>query len=47
MTEPCSNENQITYLCFCTMGALTNSKLAKVMHKNGSYTYFTYHLRRY
>jgi len=45
--ESLSNANQITYLYFCTLGGLSNSKCAKRLRQNGSYTYFTYHLCSY
>jgi hypothetical protein len=37
--------NQITYLYFCTLGGLANSRVYKVQRQNGSHVYFTYHLR--
>lgn len=44
MNYPASFSNQITYLYFCTLGGLSNSRVRKVLHYNGTYTYFTYHL---
>jgi len=39
-----SRGNQITYEYFCLLGGLSNKNVAKILHKNGSYIYFTYHL---
>lgn len=46
-TEPCSAANQITYLFFCTLGGLSNPRCSKVLRRNGSHCYETYHLLRY
>ena len=46
-TEPCGQHNQIGYEYFCVLGGLTNPKTCKIMRKNGSFIYFTYHLKRY
>jgi len=40
---PANRANQITYECFCFMGALANERLQKVQHSNGTHTYETYH----
>jgi hypothetical protein len=45
--QPCNSENQITYLYFCTLGGLNHPRTAKILRRNGSHTYFTYHLREY
>lgn len=39
-----NGSNEITYLYFCTLDALGNPKCTQVIHRNGSYIYFTYHL---
>lgn len=36
--------NEITYLYFCTLGGLANSRCYKREHRNGSHVYYTYHL---
>jgi len=41
---PAQDSNKITYLYFCTLGGLSNPKVQKVQHNNGTYVYFTYHL---
>lgn len=46
-TEPATRENQCTYLYFCTLGGLANPRCSKVMRRNGTYIYFTYHYARY
>lgn len=40
---PAQRSNQISYACFCFMGGLSNDRLCKVVHRNGTYFYFTYH----
>ena len=45
--EPCTHENAITYLYYCTLGGLSHPKCAKVEHRNGTFIYHTYHYRRY
>ncbi len=40
---PACTSNEITYECFCLLGALENPKLCKVKHNNGSHVYYTYH----
>ena len=37
--------DQITYLYFCTLGGLANPKCFKMLRRNGSHIYFTYHLK--
>ena len=37
-------KNQITYLYFCTLGGLSNPRCYKIQHRNGTYTYETYHI---
>jgi len=39
-----SVSNQITYQYFCLLGGLENPRCEKILRRNGSYTYFTYHL---
>ena len=39
--------DQITYLYFCTLGGLSNSRCRKVQRQNGTHIYYTYHLRPY
>jgi hypothetical protein len=41
---PASVSNQITYECFCFMGGLENDRLCKILKRNGSHTYYTYHM---
>jgi len=41
---PATTSNAITYKFFCTLGGLNNPKVGKVLHNNGKYIYFTYHL---
>lgn len=41
---PASTSNAITYDGFCFMGGLSNERLVKVQHRNGSYVYYTYHM---
>jgi len=38
-----TRSNQITYECFCLMGGLSNDRLQKIQHNNGTQVYFTYH----
>jgi hypothetical protein len=40
---PASASNEITYECYCLMGAAENDKLCCVLRRNGKHTYFTYH----
>lgn len=40
---PASRSNAITYNGFCFMGGLANERLCKVQHRNGTFTYETYH----
>lgn len=49
MTYPASTSNQISAeYYFCLVGQINNGtctkKVAKVLRKNGSHIYFTYHL---
>jgi len=46
-TEPCTQENRISYNSFCQLGGVDNPRLAKVSHTHGSLFYMTYHLKRY
>jgi len=46
-TEPLSSKNSISYKTFCQLGALLNPRLGKLQRQNGTYIYFTYHLREY
>jgi hypothetical protein len=39
-----SRSNAITYLYFCTLGGLSNPRVAKIERHNGSHVYYTYHL---
>lgn len=41
---PATRSNQITYELFCLMGGLGNGRLHKVERRNGTYTYYTYHM---
>ena len=41
---PATASNEITYKFFCTLGGLSNPKVCKVLHNNGTHIYFTYHL---
>lgn len=41
---PASTSNQITYEYFCVLGGLAGGRVQKCMWRNGSMTYFTYHL---
>ena len=41
---PATTSNQITYKYFCTRGGLADPRCEKVLHRNGSHTYYTYHL---
>ena len=41
---PTQTSNQITYEYFCILGGLSNKNTSKVLHKNGTYIYYTYHL---
>ena len=36
--------NEITYLYFCTLGGLANSRCYKKEHRKGRRVYVTYHL---
>jgi len=36
--------DQITYEYFCVLGGLSNPRCQKRLHRNGSHSYFTYHL---
>jgi len=36
--------NQITYEYFCVLGGLSNPRCVKVLRRNGTHIYFTYHL---
>jgi len=36
--------NQITYEYFCVLNGLSCKKVTKIIHQNGTYIYFTYHL---
>jgi len=38
-----TTSNQITYEYFCLLGGLENPRCEKVLHRNGTYTYYTYH----
>ena len=40
---PATTANQITYECFCLMGGLSNGRLSKIQHFNGTHHYDTYH----
>lgn len=40
---PACRSNQITYECFCFKGGLSNDRLTKIEHRNGSHIYYTYH----
>jgi len=38
-----SRSNAVTYECFCLKGGLSNWRMQKIEHHNGSHSYFTYH----
>ncbi len=40
-----TSADQITYEYFCVLGGLAKGKCFKILRHNGSYNYFTYHLR--
>lgn len=40
---PAARSNSVTYDCFCLMGGLSNARLTKFQHQNGTEIYYTYH----
>ncbi len=41
---PATRSNQITYAYFCLLGGLSNPCLRKLERRNGTHSYYTYHL---
>jgi hypothetical protein len=41
---PATRSNQITYAYFCQLGGLSNPATWRIERRNGSHSYYTYHL---